>query len=159
MAPPEQAKRQDWLDYFIDIAPDATVIVDENGCIRRVNALAEDLFGYSSQEMVGQVVEMLVPDEFRSGHPKMLQSFFDNASIRQMMTSLDLKAQRKSGERIPVSIGLSPLQDFGQGHQVPASIRDNTELHRARDLAEEAAMAKSAFLERFRDLLNRRFAF
>ncbi len=146
MAKSEITAQHDLLREFIEFAPDATIVVDENGAICQVNRQAEALFGYRSEDMIGQLVEMLIPEEFRAGHFNLLKSFFDQSSIRQMLGSLDLKARHKSGAHIPVSIGLSPLEAMNGERQVLASIRDNTELHKALDLAEEAARAKSAFL-------------
>ncbi len=132
----ENAEREKWLRDAIELSPDATIIVNESGIISRVNKLAEELFGYPRDEMIDLAVEMLLPEEFRAGHPAHRNTFANSASIRQMSSSLNLMAQKKSGELFPVSIGLLALDNLGEGRQVLASVRDNTELHAALAVAE-----------------------
>jgi len=131
MTPAEQEDREVWFRFFIEITPDATVVVDENGTIRMVNSLALELFGYSREEMMDQAVEMLVPEEVRAKHPELRENFVAVASVRQMQSSIDLMAQTKSGKLLPVSIGLSPMETSKDGHFVMASVRDNSVLHSA----------------------------
>ncbi len=127
----ENVEREKWLRDAIELIPDATIIVNESGIIRRVNKQAEELFGYPRDEMIDLAVEMLVPEEFRAGHPAHRNTFAKNASVRQMSSSLKLMAQKKSGELFPVNISLSPLDNLEEGRKVLASVRDNTELHTA----------------------------
>jgi len=139
MTPADEADREVWFRFFIEITPDATVVVDESGTIRMVNSLAEDLFGYSKDEMVGNAIEMLVPEALRGGHPALRNAFIASASVRQMQSSNDLMAQTKSGELLAVSIGLSPMETSKDGQFVMASIRDNSALHQAHAAAEAYA--------------------
>ena len=128
MTKPENAEREKSFRDFIELIPDATIIVDESGIIRLVNKQAEELFAYPRHEMIDQAVEILVPEKIRAGHPALRETFATSASIRQMSSSLKLMAQKKSGELIPVTIGLSPLDTSEEGRRVLASVRDNTEL-------------------------------
>ena len=97
MTPSEKDEREVWFKFFIEITPDATVVVDDRGTIRMVNSLASDLFGYSRDEMAGNSVEMLVPEDLRARHPKLRESFAASAIVRQMNSSIELMAQTKSG--------------------------------------------------------------
>ena len=68
MAKAERAEREKWFGDFVELSPDATIVVNASGIISLVNGQAEELFGYPREEMVGQPVEMLVPEKTRAGH-------------------------------------------------------------------------------------------
>ena len=95
---------------FIETAPNAMVLVDPTGIIDMVNAPAERLFGYSRSEMVGQYVEILVPERFRMKHPGLRQSFLASPEARPMGAGRELYALHKDGSEVPVEIGLNPIE-------------------------------------------------
>ena len=131
MAKPENAEREKSFHDFIELIPDATIIVNQSGVIRLANDQALKLFGYAKHEMIDQAVEMLVPEDFRAGHPALRETFAAASSVRQMSSSLNLMARKKSGEQFPVVIGLSTLDILAEGRMVLASVRDDTELRDA----------------------------
>jgi protein-histidine pros-kinase len=94
---------------LLEAAPDAMVIVNEEGTIELVNAQAERLFGYDRREMLGRNVDMLVPERYRPAHIGHRAKYFRNAHPRPMGADLALYAQRKDGSEFPVEISLSPL--------------------------------------------------
>ncbi|MHB1262661.1 MAG: sensor histidine kinase [Thermoplasmatota archaeon] len=110
---------------LLESAPDALVIVNERGTIVLANSQAETLFGYDREELVGQKVEMLVPQDRRAGHPAHRDAFMESPRTRPMGAALDLRARRKDGSEIPVEISLSPLAT-SKGRFVSAAIRDVT---------------------------------
>ena len=114
---------------LLESAPDATVIVDRFGRIEIVNAQTEKLFGYSRNEMIGQPVEMLIPDRFRSTHTVDRERFTRSPHARAMGIGLDLHGLRKNGTEFPVEVSLSPLAT-GEGTLISSSIRDVTERRR-----------------------------
>ena len=141
--------------YFrtiLESAPDAMVIIDDHGKIAVVNGQAETMFGYARDEMLGQTVEMLLPERLRDRHVTNRATFGEDPRLRPMGAGLDLVAKRKDGSEFPVEISLSPLQSAGRKF-VSSVIRDVTERKRmedeiiaARQEAERANKANSAFL-------------
>lgn len=138
----------------LELAPDGLMVVDADGIIRLANAQSERLFGYTRDEIVGQPIEIVVPETVRSHHPALRQSFLRSPQMREMGANRELVAQRKDGSVFPVAIGLSVLPARqGQGVQVAVSIRDISErkdqenaLKLAKAKAEEATEMKSMFL-------------
>ncbi|MDD5410543.1 MAG: PAS domain S-box protein [Methylobacter sp.] len=91
----------------VESAPNAIVMVNESGIIEMVNSQAEKSFGYSRSELVGQPVEMLMPERFRSAHIGFRQAYLAAPESRPMGMGRDLYGLRKDGAEFPVEIGLS----------------------------------------------------
>src|SRR5579883_3088511 len=137
-APPVGAALQpDELSGFLDLAPDAIIIVDEGGRIRYVNAQTEALFGYRREELLGQTIEMLMPDRFRERHIHHRRVYRDQPRIRPMGVGLALWGRRRDGSEFPVEISLGPLRARG-GLYVMSAIRDVTDRHQAQEKLREA---------------------
>jgi PAS domain S-box-containing protein len=113
------------VQALLESAPDALVIVDGQGTIVLVNSQAERLFGYGREELVGQKIELLVPQDLRGVHVSHRDRFMADPKARPMGAALDLRARRKDGSEIPVEISLSPLGTT-KGRFVSAAIRDVT---------------------------------
>ena len=111
---------------LLEAAPDAMVCVDSDGRIVLVNAEAERLFGYPRDELAGQLVEILVPDAIKAGHPGLRAGYAADPQPRQLGAGLELSGRRRDGTTFPAEISLSAL-DTGQGVLVSAAIRDVTE--------------------------------
>ena len=129
-----ERKRIDELQrLMVEAAPNAMVMVDGAGHIALVNAQAELLFGYTRREMIGQPVERLVPERFRTGHPALRADFMSSPTARPMGAARDLFGLRKDGAEIPIEIGLNPIRT-SEGFFVLAAIIDITERKRTESL-------------------------
>lgn len=108
---------------LLDTAPDAMVVVGDDGQINLVNLRTEELFGYTRAELMGQNLEVLIPERLRAGHRGHLSKFFTNPGARPMGSGLELFGRRKDGTELPIEVSLSPLQTDGR-LTVSAAIRD-----------------------------------
>lgn len=116
----------------IESAPNAMIVVNQAGRIALVNAQAEKYFGYKRIEMLGQPVEMLIPQRFRGAHPGYRAEYVRSPMMRAMGKGRDLYGLRKDGSEFCVEIGLSPVRDT-EGVQVLSSIIDVTERKRSEE--------------------------
>ena len=94
-------KNEEIIRALLETAAQAIVTVDSDGRIELVNATAEQMFGYSRQEMVGHPVEMLIPIRLRDVHHQHRADYFAHPRGRPMGIGLDLAGRRKDGVRIP----------------------------------------------------------
>jgi len=127
------------VEQVLDSAPDGVVIVDPSGRIRLMNRRADAMFGYDHDELLGQLVEVLVPAGKRAGHGAHRVAFDEAPRSRAMDSGIELVARRKDGSEFPVDISLSSLET-DEGALVSAAVRDITE--RQRIEAERARFEK-----------------
>ncbi|HEX4201569.1 MAG TPA: PAS domain S-box protein, partial [Chthoniobacterales bacterium] len=125
------------LAAFFRFSPDAVIVVDEAGRITRANDQVKSMFGYTSGELVGKRIEVLIPARFRGRHDEHRNHYMSAPRLREMGVDLDLYALRKDGSEFPADIMLSPV-NTDQGRVVIATIRDMTEHKRV-----EEALKKS----------------
>jgi PAS domain S-box-containing protein len=117
---------------LIEFAPDATIVVDPSGSIVFVNAQTERVFGRRRDELIGQPVEVLIPERYRAAHTGHRDGYFAEPRIRAMDTGLELLGLRSDGTEFPVEISLAPLET-DVGLRTMAAIRDVTDRKRAEE--------------------------
>jgi len=121
---------------LVDAAPDGLVMADEQGRVLLVNRKLEQLFGYDRAELLGQQVEMLLPDGLRSAHRAHRTRFRAEPRARAMGAGLQLFGRHSNGVEFPVEISLSPLRTAA-GLRVIAAVRDVSERRAAEAQARE----------------------
>jgi PAS domain S-box-containing protein len=109
----------------VEASPSGIVLVDREGKIVLVNTQTEKMFGYSREELIGQSVEIIVPERFRAVHPAHRARFLDAPKARAMGAGRELFARRKDGTEFPIEIGLNPIQT-ADGILVLAAVADIT---------------------------------
>ena len=120
----------DTLRALVESVSDALVVTDAGGRIVLLNAQTEHLFGYTRDELLGQSVEILVPERLRAKHIGQRATYANDPHTRPMGRGLELSGRRKDGSEVPIEIGLSPLKP-DVGPLVVASIRDVSERRKA----------------------------
>lgn len=135
---------EDRFRGLLESAPDATVIVDMDGEIVLINRQAENVFGYSREELIGARVEQLIPQALREAHHSHRTGYFMEPKVRSMGVGMELYAVRKDGTSFPVEISLSPMHS-SSGMLVIAAVRDITE----RKLTEASLQQLNRELESF----------
>src|SRR5919112_720465 len=162
---PRRNRNGEWIGFLLiskDISeeirlestPDAMVIVDQDGRIAVVNRQTEELFGYQREELLGQPIEILVPQRFHADHRRHRSGYLAEPEVRPMGAGMELYGRRKDNSEFPVEISLSPMAT-PQGTLVSAAVRDITArkqaeeaLAQARLAAEQANQAKSEYVSR-----------
>jgi two-component system, sporulation sensor kinase E len=132
---------------LVEASPSGMLMVDENGTILMVNRQIDQWFGYKRTELIGQSVEILVPQQLRSHHVGDRAEFIAHPELRAMGKGRDLYGVRKNGQEFPLEIGLNPIRT-PDGMRVLASVVDITErkhiqkqLWKAERLAELGTLA------------------
>src|SRR5579862_2735225 len=116
----------------VEAIPDAVAAVNQQGVIIQVNSQTEKLFGYTRGELIGQRIEMLVPERQRPQHDQHRDEFHRQPKIRRMGSGLDLTGRRRDGTEVPVEISLSPVTT-ADGMIVLSVIRDSSDRKRIED--------------------------
>ncbi len=131
-APPKTVGETLLSPSILEAMPDAVAAVNQQGVIIQVNSQTEALFGYTREELIGQKVEMLVPDQQRPQHHLHREHFHQQPKIRRMGSGLDLCGRRRDGSEFPVEISLSPVATR-DGVMVLSVIRDISDRKRIED--------------------------
>jgi PAS domain S-box-containing protein len=136
---------------LLEAAPDPIIVVNESGMMVLVNSQTEKVLGYTRNDLVGQRIEMLLPEDLRAGHVGRREGYVQKPKTRPMGVGLDLKARRRDGSLLPVEISLSPVET-NDGRYFISVLRDVTErkMHEAKLSAYAEDLARSnSDLEQF----------
>jgi PAS domain S-box-containing protein len=110
----------------LEAAGQAIVITSERGAILSINHQAEVMFGYPREELIGQTIEVLLPDRLRTRHVDHRATYFRDPHVRPMGRGLELSARRADGTEFPVEISLSYVET-DEGLRALAFVTDITQ--------------------------------
>ena len=130
------------LRALFEFSPDAIIASNQEGRIIQVNARVESVFGYERGELLGQPIEILVPERFRRAHPAHRKDYSGHARVRPMGAGLELFGRRKDGSEFPVDIMLGPVET-PEGPIVMSVIRDLTEKREAEEALRRSRTGKT----------------
>jgi PAS domain S-box-containing protein len=133
----EHKEMERQFSLVVESSPNGMLMVNESGAIMLVNRQIEQLFGYERADMIGQPVEMLVPQHMRSSHVGDRKEFSAHPDMRAMGKGRDLYGVRKDGQEFPLEIGLNPIHT-PNGMRVLASVVDISERKRIQEQLEKA---------------------
>jgi formate hydrogenlyase transcriptional activator len=117
---------------LFEFSPDAIVVTGQEGKIAEVNAHVQKVFGYERGELLGQPIEVLIPQRFRAAHLGQRADYAADPKVRAMGAGLELYGRRKDGSEFPVDIMLGPVEGSA-GQMVLSVIRDLTEKKEAEE--------------------------
>src|ERR1700739_502219 len=137
---------QTLFEKLFQSSPDAIVVTDSKGQITEVNAHVERMFGYTRQELVGQTVEVLIPERFRQIHIQHRAAYSGQPHHRPMEAGFDLYGRRKDGSEFPADIMLSPLETAGD-RSVLSVIRDVSKRRETEDSLHQSEQQLRLLLE------------
>src|SRR5215471_2375610 len=109
----ERKQAEEKFRLAVEASPSGIVLVNKEGNIALVNTQTERMFGYHRDELIGEPVEMLLPERFAGGHSAYRANFLAAPEARAMGAGRELFARRKDGSEFPVEIGLNPIQMAG----------------------------------------------
>jgi PAS domain S-box-containing protein len=138
---------------LLEAAPDAMIIAGPDGRIVLVNAQAEKLFGYGRDELIGELVERLIPARFQAGHVGYRTAYARDPKTRSMGSELQLFALRKDGSEVPVEISLSPIATE-DGLLISSAIRDISERRKTEAAAKLASERLLSAVESFHGAIS-----
>ena len=140
----EQQRANEKFEAAVEAAPNGMLMINSERSIVLCNRQVEEVFGYSRDELIGQPIERLVPDEFKTAHPTFVDSYFETPEIRSMGGGRELFGRHKSGRLVPVEVGLRPFR-VGTEMFVISSVVDIT----LRRTAELQAKRRTQEIEEF----------
>lgn len=148
----KQKLPEERFQKILEATPDAMVMINQGGKIVFINTQTEKIFGYEKNELLGQPVEILIPEPYRNRHPEHRTKYFSSPHVRPMGIGMELYGLRKNGEHFPVEISLSPF-DTGENKTALAAVRDITDRKQIEQTLQEknielekANLAKDQFL-------------
>ncbi|NLP57168.1 PAS domain-containing sensor histidine kinase [Lutibacter sp. B1] len=98
------------FNVLFEAVSEGVVVVDENQTIVATNKAAENMFGYTKEDLRNQHLNILIPSTYHSVHGGHFDKFYKKSSTRQMGQGRELYGARKDGKKFPVEVGLNPFQ-------------------------------------------------
>ncbi len=136
-------EQEDQCRSLLEAAPDGIAISDKDGRIVEVNHQLEVLFGYGRSEIIGQPLELLVPDRVRQRHSTYRRDYLADPAPRPMNSTVEVSGRRKDGSEFPVAVSLNTLTS-SSGTLVIGSVRDVSESRAAQHALQDAVSRAEA---------------
>jgi formate hydrogenlyase transcriptional activator len=130
------------FEKLFEFSPDAIIVTNREGKIAEVNAQVEKFFVYARSELLGQPMEILIPERFRTTHPRHRADYAAHPRVRPMGAELELYGRRKDGSEFPVDIMLGPVE-AAESPVVLSVIRDLTQKREAEEALRRSEQQKS----------------
>lgn len=127
----ELSKSNSQLDSILTMAPNGILSVDQNGAIQSCNRVIEDIFGYTSQELIGKAIETLIPKSYQKQHVKNVSDYLLHGQKKKMAQGREVPGISKQGNTIPLEVALGPINLADGSVQVIATVQDITERKKA----------------------------
>jgi diguanylate cyclase (GGDEF)-like protein/PAS domain S-box-containing protein len=137
---------------LLESAPIAAIVTDARGRIEVLNAAAEETFGYDRRELIGQPIDVLLPERFRERHAQECDAFLGNPARRPMAAGRDVVALRKDGSEFVATCGLAAVET-GNGPLAISFVMDITERKRAEEALREAEEKWRSLVENAPDMI------
>lgn len=117
---------EEYFRHIIEAAPCGIIIISSRGIIEKINPQVELLFGYKADELLGESIDMLVPDDIRDRHAGLREGFHEGEAKRRMGVDRKVFGLRRNGEEFPAEVGLANFNS-PDGRKVLSTIIDMTE--------------------------------
>ncbi len=140
------------FDTLFEAVSEAVIVVDEFQKITVVNSSAEQMFGYSKDELINEHLEILIPQKYKSNHGSHFKSFLGTKEKRQMGKGRDLYAVNKEGDVFPIEAGLNPLEIQGEKYIMALIIDISLRKHQELEILELNTKLENKVKERTRNL-------
>ena len=148
---PAELYSDDILHAMVQAAPVAIVVADDGGSIVLVNNKLTDMFGYGSDELIGESIETLMPERYRGGHVGYREEYAGNPRQRPMGSGLDLAGRRRDGSEFPIEVGLSHYRS-GERSWVMATVADITRRKQNEEFLERRVQERTREIDRRRQV-------
>ena len=140
----------DLIRTLLESATQGILAINADGKLVFVNNMVEKMFGHNANDLIGQPLELLIPENSKHRHLEHQRAFFANPRSRPMGIGLDLEAQRKDGSRFPIEVGLSYV-DTSEGRLGVAFVSDITKRKRAEQASQRSELLNRELIEHMRE--------
>ncbi|WP_447971303.1 PAS domain S-box protein [Nitrospira sp. M1] len=142
----QERQYKDYFEHLLNIIPNGMIMSDGDGTILLANTHIIKQFGYGEGELIGQKIEILLPDRFRHRHPQLRTAFLASPVSRTIGNGCELYGRRKDGSEFLVDVGLTPLTT-SDGVRVLASVMDRTAQKKAEDALSQSESLNALILQ------------
>lgn len=140
------------FDTLFEAVSEAVVVVDEFQKIAVINSSAEQMFGYTKEELLHEHLEILIPQKYKQHHGTHFKSFLGTKEKRQMGTGRDLYAVHKEGNVFPIEVGLNPIEIQGKKYIMALVVDISLRKHQELEILELNTKLENKVKERTRNL-------